>query len=334
MKVSIAIPVYNVEPYIANCLQSVMRQTYQGPMECILVDDCGTDRSMLIVEQLIEDYEGPIVFRILHHERNRGLAAARNTALEHVTGEFVSHVDSDDWLEDDAIENLVQVQQDTDADIVSGNAFAHYLERIEELVEPEYSDKNAFLLKTIQLSLDHVIWRRLIRTALYRVNGITTVEGVNIGEDHYTLPRLVYYSKSFAKCDKVVYHYNCLNSNSYMQSLRPAFDLRRYRNDRDSIDILIGFFSQQNEPNYVDELLSIKVKYIYKAFFPVIKEGNRLIYSEVCSDWQSIDNTYKIAMGISRGRNQLLTGGYFVNRMRVLGRVFVKKLFGVRRYEL
>ncbi len=334
MKVSITIPVYNVELYIADCLQSVMRQTYQGSMECILVDDCGSDKSMAIAEHLISEYKGPIVFRIVHHERNRGLAAARNTALEHVTGEFVCHVDSDDWLENDAIENLVRVQQETEADIVSGNAIAHYSDRVEELIEPNYVDKNEMIRQSLQLTLDHVIWRRLIRTALYRDNGITAVEGVNIGEDHYTLPRLVYFSKSFAKCNKVVYHYNCLNSNSYMQSFQSGFNLRKYRNDRDSIGILIDFFSKQNESKYVDELFAIKANYIYKAFFPVIKEGDRTTYSELCSDWQSIDNTYKSAMGISSRRNELLTCGYYVNRMRVLGRILVKKLIGVRNYDL
>ena len=77
-KISIIIPIYNVEEYIEECLQSVMRQTYKGEIECILVDDCGKDNSIAIAEQLIADYTGSIAFRILHHEHNRGLSAARN----------------------------------------------------------------------------------------------------------------------------------------------------------------------------------------------------------------------------------------------------------------
>ena len=89
LRVSIIVPVYNVAPYIADCLRSVMHQTYTGSMECLLVDDCGTDDSITIAERMIADYEGPIQFQILHHERNRGLSAARNTGTEAAKGEYL-----------------------------------------------------------------------------------------------------------------------------------------------------------------------------------------------------------------------------------------------------
>ena len=107
-KVSIIIPVYNVEPYIEECLQSVMRQSYKGVIECILVDDCGTDNSIGVAEQRIATYNGPIDFMVLHHEHNHGLSAARNTGIEASNGEYVYFLDSDDWISDDCIERLTQ----------------------------------------------------------------------------------------------------------------------------------------------------------------------------------------------------------------------------------
>lgn len=98
MKLSIVIPVFNVAPYIADCLRSVMRQTYTGSMECLIVDDCGTDDSIAIAKQMIADYKGPIRFQILHHEWNRGLSAARNTGTEAATGEYLYYLDSDDEI--------------------------------------------------------------------------------------------------------------------------------------------------------------------------------------------------------------------------------------------
>lgn len=89
--VSIIIPVYNVAPYIEDCLRSVMRQTYAGPMECLIVDDCGTDESIHIAERLITEYNGPIHFDILHHNHNRGLSAARNTGIENAVGGGISY---------------------------------------------------------------------------------------------------------------------------------------------------------------------------------------------------------------------------------------------------
>lgn len=105
-KISIIIPVYNVEEYIAECLQSVMRQTYQGSIECILVDDCGKDHSIAVAEQQIAKYLGPIEFRILHHKRNRGLSVARNTGLDAATGEYIYFLDSDDIIDSNSMEIL------------------------------------------------------------------------------------------------------------------------------------------------------------------------------------------------------------------------------------
>lgn len=120
-KISIIIPIYNVEEYITECLQSVMRQTYKGEIECILVDDCGKDNSIAIAEQLIADYKGSIVFHILHHEHNRGLSAARNTGTDAATGDYIYYLDSDDYISDDCIETLVVPLQKKWFDVVIGN---------------------------------------------------------------------------------------------------------------------------------------------------------------------------------------------------------------------
>lgn len=120
-KVSIIIPVYNVEPYIEECLQSVMRQSYKGAIECILVDDCGNDNSMEVAERLVTAYKGPIDFKVLHHEHNRGLSAARNTGTDASCGEYVYFLDSDDWISDDCIERLTQPLDLEQYDFVIGH---------------------------------------------------------------------------------------------------------------------------------------------------------------------------------------------------------------------
>lgn len=118
---SIIVPVFNVESYIADCLQSVMQQTYSGSLECILVDDCGTDGSMEIAKKMVAEYKGRIEFKVLHHEHNRGLAAARNTGMDAATGEYVYFLDSDDWISDDCIEQLIEPLCDKRYDVVVGD---------------------------------------------------------------------------------------------------------------------------------------------------------------------------------------------------------------------
>ena len=89
MKISIIVPVYNVEPYIRECFSSIATQTYKGKIECIFVDDCGQDKSVEILEELIADYHGSISFSIIHHEHNKGLSGARNTGICHATGDYL-----------------------------------------------------------------------------------------------------------------------------------------------------------------------------------------------------------------------------------------------------
>ena len=328
--ISILIPVYNVEPYITNCIKSVMSQTYAGKIECIIVDDCGTDKSIAIAEQLITNYQGSIAFHIIQHEHNRGLAAARNTAVNAAKGEFIIHLDSDDWIEPNMIEELVKKQIETNADIVSCNAIAHYADREEPLSEPNYTSKDEMMRSILLLTLDHVIWRRLIRASLYRDNHISAVEGVNIGEDHYTLPRLLFYANSFASCDKVLYHYNCMNINSYVQSSQNSFNYKRYQNDRDSISILIEFF-KTNDDRFLDQLNTTKAQFIYSKFFTVLKLRKKGIYHQLCVDWSAVDNKYK---NMSQRRIRLLTNSYYFNVIRVYARIFLKKTIGIKRYNL
>lgn len=122
--ISVIIPIYNVESYIEDCLKSVASQTClkQGvQVECILVDDCGTDQSIAICEKFIENYDGPLAFKLLHHDHNRGLSAARNTGMDIAQGEYVFFLDSDDKITPDCLEKLYAKALDSDADVTFGS---------------------------------------------------------------------------------------------------------------------------------------------------------------------------------------------------------------------
>ena len=118
-KVSIIVPIYNVEPYLAQCLESILSQTHMN-LQCILVDDCSTDNSLVIAQQfafLDQRVE------LLCHDKNLGLGPARNTGMARANGSFVFFVDSDDYLIDpNAIMDLLQVSLATQCDIVTARA--------------------------------------------------------------------------------------------------------------------------------------------------------------------------------------------------------------------
>lgn len=120
VKVSIIIPVYQVSNYVEQCLKSVIGQTFTD-FECIIVNDATRDDSIEKCERLIEGYDGPIRFRIIHHEVTRGLSAARNTGTAVAKGEYVLYVDSDDIITNDCVEKLMApVLRDQSIEIVSG----------------------------------------------------------------------------------------------------------------------------------------------------------------------------------------------------------------------
>jgi len=98
---SIIVPIYNVEQYIEECLSSLIEKTAFGQYDVILVDDCGNDDSISKVNAYIDMY--PNIFKMIHHDKNRGLSAARNTGIEYSKARYVTFVDSDDWLKEGSI---------------------------------------------------------------------------------------------------------------------------------------------------------------------------------------------------------------------------------------
>ena len=188
--ISIIIPVYNVAEYITECLQSVMRQTYKGAIECILVDDCGTDDSITIAEQLIAEYNSAkngdpiektkISFKILHHDHNRGLSAARNTGTDVATGDYIYYLDSDDYISDDCIEVLTEPLQKKEYDMVLGdiqpfgdNTNLQYL----FVVENEINGNKSIFTYYANRQLYVMAWNKLCRRSFLKNNDITFLEG-------------------------------------------------------------------------------------------------------------------------------------------------------------
>lgn len=145
--VSIVIPIYNVEKYVAECLNSVISQTYDhSKIECIIVDDCTPDSSMEIVNEIIREYDGDMAFITCRHEHNQGLSAARNTGISIATGKYLYFLDSDDYIYSNSLELLMEgVEKNKDIDMVVGNFFD------ERINKPQMNIHNNEILKYIDL---------------------------------------------------------------------------------------------------------------------------------------------------------------------------------------
>ena len=250
MKVSVLVPVYGAEKYIERCARSLFEQTYPN-LEYVFVNDCTYDRSVEILQHLIGSYpDRSDSVKIINHDANRGVSAARNTLLDNATGDFVSWVDSDDWLELNAIELLVSKQVETDADIVSGNALMHLTDRVDKLEQSPSLDKKEIVLGKLGNGWQSVVWGRSIRRSLVDNNRIRALEGCNMAEDKYLMALSSYYANTFAVCEEIVYHYERRNDDSIVAQQSGEKALRNGIQQLQNNKELQKFFSDKERAYY------------------------------------------------------------------------------------
>lgn len=208
MKISILVPIYGVEKYISQCAQTLFEQTYND-IEYIFVDDCTPDNSVAVLQQVLANYpRRQHQVNIIRHEHNRGLGAARKTAFDFATGDFIMNVDSDDYLSLDAVEKLVAKQKETGADIISSSYVSYFEDGTTVYHQaPNYSKDDCLKLMLIQNTLLPHIWARLIRRNLYIENNISSVEGINMAEDLALTPRLIHAARNISFIEDVTYYY-------------------------------------------------------------------------------------------------------------------------------
>lgn len=167
LKVSVIVPVYNVEKYLPQCIESIINQTYKN-LEIILVDDGSTDNSGKICDQYAENDNRIVVI----HKINGGLSDARNVGLKKAIGDYIGFVDSDDWIEANMYEVMLNKILENDYDIVSCGHFVEYQNKsckvcygnkvIEKsnIVKDYYSENNVFYGPCMRL-YKKSIWENL-----------------------------------------------------------------------------------------------------------------------------------------------------------------------------
>lgn len=208
---SIIVPIYNVEQYLDRCIQSILNQTYQN-LEIILVDDGATDCSGAIADSYAAKDKRIKVF----HKENGGLSDARNYGLDHVTGDYILFIDSDDFIVNIMCERLITVASSNNADIVSCN---YYIYRGDDDISIHnmsvQDDKRTFtgmdmlryyLLKTEPFDLN-VVWNKIFKLDLF--NGVEPVRFPKgrVQEDNFTIFRLFLNANSIVTVNEPLYYY-------------------------------------------------------------------------------------------------------------------------------
>ncbi|MCM1138962.1 MAG: glycosyltransferase [Muribaculum sp.] len=216
-KVSVIVPIYGVEPFVERCVESLLSQTLSG-VEYIFVDDCTPDDSIGIVRRVIERHpDRALDCRILQHDKNWGLPAARNTGMAVATGEYVYHCDSDDFLEHDMLEQLYSVAKGNNADMVWSDWYLSFGENERYMSQPEATTGRDALSRVLEGSMKYNVWNKLTRKALFNDNGIEFPAGRAMGED-MTMIRIMACAGRTAYVNKALYHYVRTNTTAMTQT--------------------------------------------------------------------------------------------------------------------
>jgi glycosyltransferase involved in cell wall biosynthesis len=205
VKVSVIVPVYNVEEYLRRCLDSLVRQTLQD-IEIIAVDDCSPDHSLEILRQYEVRY--PDKVHVIQSDINRRQGGARNLGIRAAQGEYIGFVDSDDWVDETMFERLYEKAVATDSDVVDCN---YYLAFPDHLVEcksnsPSQCGELTDTRKRTVITNPGRTWTKLYKRTLWTENEIFFPEHL-LYEDNEIMPLIMAYARKLAKVDACLYYY-------------------------------------------------------------------------------------------------------------------------------
>ena len=244
-KVSLIIPVYNVEDYIEKCLNSVVNQTLKD-MEVIIVNDGSKDSSKQKIEKYLKKYPG---IKYLEKE-NGGLSDARNYGMQYATGEYIAFLDSDDYVEETMYEEMYNMAQKEAADMVECNFIWEYPDKKREDIGAVYNSKREMVEKARV-----VAWNKLIKRELLEKTGVKFPIGLRY-EDVEFFYKLVPYLEKVSFVKKCFVHYiQRGNSIANTQNIRT----------KEIFTVLQNVISYYRENGFYDEYKD-ELEFIYVRF--------------------------------------------------------------------
>ncbi len=257
VKVSVIVPIYNVEKYLKRCIDSLVEQT-QDSLEIVLVNDGSTDGSSKIATEYAEKYSEKIKYV---EKQNGGLSDARNYGMKYATGEYIAFLDSDDYAEKDTYKLMYEKAKEENADYVECDFLWEYPNKIKQDKRYEFKDKKQ-MLSFVRV----VAWNKLIKREILEKNNIVFPKGLRYEDVEFTY-KLIPYLEKTAYVDKCLIHYTQRNDSiANVQNERTAeiFTI---------LDNVIEFYKENGlyeqyktelEYNYARYLLCSSLKRILK----------------------------------------------------------------------
>ncbi len=204
--ISLILPIYNVEKYLRECLESILNQSYRD-YELIIINDGSTDGSIKIIEDYIDKFKA---IKIIN-QNNKGISETRNIGLKYAKGEYILFVDSDDFLRHDMLEKIVNVALETNSDIIISNYYLYFnnsnnIEYLQDMKNMKsYSNIEALNLMLIN-KIQGQLWNKLFKYSLLKEINFE-FEKDRIIEDIFPVFRAVSRANKITYIDEALYFY-------------------------------------------------------------------------------------------------------------------------------
>ena len=300
--ISVIVPVYNVEPYLRKCLDSIIGQTYRD-LEILIIDDGSTDQSGKICDEYVA-LDGRIK---VFHTDNRGVSAARNLGLDNAEGGYIGFVDSDDWIESDMYEVLLKRAEETGADVVECGWVRELPNRSEVRRRQELQLSHLSAVEALVCSkFSDNAWNKIWKSRCF--SNIRFPEG-RIYEDIATTFSIYFNCGCVCAIDEIKYHYIIQSANS----LTSIHD----------IDNLIGFWlSHYERYRFIEDKLAESVILTQMKFcaeaaartwsnYYECKQEKRIVHGTILKEMNSFTRSHIPLFGYNGWGLRLRIGIFF-----------------------
>lgn len=252
-KVSVIVPMYNVEKVMSRSVRSLFSQTLTD-FEIVFVNDCSTDNTERELKRIISGFDrNDIGVKIITHNHNKGVAAARNTGLDNAAGEYVYYVDSDDYCDNDTLSTMYNEAKTGDYDVVGCEWMLTFKTNARHMVQPDVRTGNEAFKAMCNGVMRWNLWLFMVRRSLYEDNALRFIPGANMGEDLMVMLKLLLSAaKSVTILHCPMYHYIQTNAGAMTKNFlvyrnqvsENISEVERYLERNGLMDDYLGYINQ------------------------------------------------------------------------------------------
>lgn len=281
MKYSFIVPIYNVESYLEQCVDSLLKQTYED-YEIVLIDDGATDSSGQMADSYAEKY--PDIVRV-EHQKNAGLGGARNTGIDLARGQYLIMIDSDDYVSEKMLETVEKYLKKYDNDILIFN-YVRVEENGEKKIQKLHESEAEYIsMEQKQFLLEQpAAWNKVYRASLFQNTGIRYPERIYY-EDLATTPCLALHADKIGAIQEPLYYYIQRNS-----SIMHSKSLQRTMEICTSLSRILEYYKKERQfERYYEELEFLTELHV------LCFAMHRILYMEPA--WDKVEELQKFVTG-------------------------------------